>query len=1172
MGKKFRISGLLLSLMAFMALGLFNACEPGEALDVVKPEDTEPPVISDDAPPFIGFVDWPAAIVVDTTQTVKVVVMDSAKTSVLPNLTIRVTSKDPTFGTITDTSGTDTSLFTTSSLGTILFDVVTKSEGSLLIEVNALDAAGNIVVTQSKIINVVPDGYVEEITKKLTLDVMNPILNADGESKSNLKVTVKDEFNHPIVGTEVLFGATGGTIMALATTDEEGVAMGWIKSERRNTTVFITATIEYLGETTTETRNIVFDSLSITVKPRFAEIGVDQRDTVSFQLKDAAGVPITNDTMLITLSKGYTFEDGDKDTLKGVTDGYGKVTTWVTTSTYGTMTFSASALGTTGTGTIKVVDNDLANVAQPKTEYIDWPEEITLDTAVELSLKIIDSTNNAPIEGLSVSLGTKGQNLGIFQNTDGDDTTQFSTTAEGKINFQFTPTRGGQVYIEVTVLNSAGEALYTDEKLLDVVEKTETITSNKLLNLRILDPVINADGSSKARLHVTVKDEENHPLVGVLVKFDATGGIIVDSAESNEEGIAEGWIKSERRNMIVYVTATVTSGEDIITETQSVVFSGIKLTISPQTPVSEVKQRDSVTITLQDAGGLNMANDTMLLVISGDVHFENTDKDSLIAVTNATGQYTTWISSERATTAVIDVFAMGTTNRASILFTTNTLSLKSDSSFITGNGTSTSLITATLKDGDGKAISGALLKWNTSFGTFQADKPLTTTDGSGESNITLKSPSGSGIALISAEARDADGALIASDVFTFEIKPMIPHNLNLTITPDNIRVKVGEAVLTAEAFDEHGDIINDLLIGFMIVKTAGGGDDIIEVPTAYTKEGKAKSIFKAGGVVSQYLGVKITAIALHVHESDTIVLASSDTVGLTISGPPAFVTVGTNLEKLINNEDGLYHLPLAAVVTDINGNKVTDGTPVNFSLVPSAYYPNYAASKQWYGETNKHGESVYFGYVETIDPPFYIVTRTPYYVPPLHWTDYNNNEKLDKDEEPNTWGRPYRGEDRDGNGYINEPPEVFVDINGDGIWQSGDPADPKTWAEPAYPIHDSSYPAHVDYNGNGHWDKQEPFTDLNNDSTCNCVGTYDSSGALYEFNYEGGDLYKDPLPYGKGGGIKAVVETEDGAATQEITYPQTEALHYHVIIWAESNGIRGRTDRRLPIDEGVLAE
>jgi hypothetical protein len=338
--------------------------------------------------------------------------------------------------------------------------------------------------------------------------------------------------------------------------------------------------------------------------------------------------------------------------------------------------------------------------------------------------------------------------------------------------------------------------------------------------------------------------------------------------------------------------------------------------------------------------------------------------------------------------------------------------------------------------------------------------------------------------------------------------------------------------------------MSGVLVGFRLVKGAGGGDEAITPPIDYTKSGTAEATLKAGGVISLYRGVKLTAVALDISSGDTLVIASSDTVGLTISGPPHRVSVGVNIEKGLNPEDGTFGLPTAAVVTDVNGNLVADGTPVNFSTTPIGLI---------YSGVSWHAIDTW---------PYYFIGDTVYYE--LPWTDYNDNRKLDAGEAPSdsdpTRSRPARGEDKDGNGIVNYAPESFTDLDQDGVWDA-------TNAEPlvqAPPTDTSGRVIWVDFNKDGIRNLFEPFDDVNGDGICQCTGMRDASGALYERSYYGSEA-THPFPGEVSAGITKTVATVNGKATTAVIYVQSDANKVKVRITAESNGIRSSVDDILPI-------
>lgn len=808
---------------------------------------------------------------------------------------------------------------------------------------------------------------------------------------------------------------------------------------------------------------------------------------------------------------------------------------------------------------------------------INWPVSLIKDSSVTLSFVVLDTAGTRVYPGARVQIVVLDTNTAEVRDTNSAVVSTWQASTQGKISIQLKSKAVGQATLQFNVLTSKNLIAYTETFSIRITTPQEAPKITKRLKLEVLSPVINADGNSKSVLRVTVKDPENHPLVNVPVNFSATGGVVVASAMTNEEGIAEGWIRSERVNDTVTVRASLSDGGQTLSETQTVVFSGIKIRINAHMDVAKVGERDTITFELRDGADGLLTNDTLYLELTGASGWENTNIQKKHVVTNALGQYTTWVVSSVAGNIKIRVLGLGASGDASITYTNNSIFVTATDTTLIGNGTDTSQITVRLQDGSNQPISGATLLWSTSFGDLTSS-PISTSASDGRARITFRAPSGVGEAVITVVASKAD-QLIAMGSVRVRVLPIKPFRLELGISPDNIPVNVGQSTLTARAFDVHGDIINDLLVGFKIVKSAGGGDEKITNPTVITQQGEAKTFLKAGNVVSEYLSVRVTAIALSIVGKDTSILASSDTLGLTISGPPASVSLGANILKGMNPNDGTFELPIAAVVKDVNGNLVADGTPVNFGLVPAAYYPYLSDADQWRGPI-ADGVSVTYGFVGMSTHPYYQV-ETFVKQATLIWSDYNNNLRLD-DGETGMGGKPYRGEDINGDGAINIPPETYYDLNGNGWWESGNcPVNYTTlldcdFAEPfvtTQVVGNDTLPIWADYNKNGFWDKRESFTDNNKNGLCDCVGGRDSTGTPfdYEFNYAGGKTSGEPpKPYGSGGGLKASIVTNGGKASQRIVYPQTDANKVKVKVSAEANGIRDELLVILPIisDEG----
>ncbi len=770
------------------------------------------------------------------------------------------------------------------------------------------------------------------------------------------------------------------------------------------------------------------------------------------------------------------------------------------------------------------------------------PKTVAAKETTMVAFTIVDSAQEKPLANAVITLTSS--NYSVFA-AKGSDTTSTDTTGpDGKVAYRiYTDVKDGAGTLQVKVKTAAGisrAVSYT----LQITQDSAQDRPRKMV-FTALRSSLRADGTDSTELRVLVKDDNNNPLSGEKLTFTATGGVVRASAITDSWGTAATVLKSERVNKSVIVTATLEKTG--ATAQQTVSFDGVTISILPSKHVLMKDSIDPIVFELRDGGNVPMSGDSVEIIARGAYKgFDLKGPDSLLIVTDTKGQYHTSISSDKAQDIIVVAKALGARSEDTVTYSNKILALTASKASLSGDGTDQMTITATLRNGSNEAISDAEVRWTTTFGSFPTT-PFTSTDGSGKTSIALQSPHGSGMAIVNVEAYSKDNGsrvLAASGNISIPITGLKVARLVLTVTPDNIPVKTGQTRLVAQAFDSSNNYMAGVLVGFKMVKGAGGGDESITPPVDYTKAGQAEATFKAGGVISLYRGVKLAAVALDISGADTLVIASSDTIGLTVSGPPNRISVGVNILKGENPNDGTFSLPAAAVVTDVNGNLVADGTPVNFSTTPTAAY--------YFGESWKPSN----------DWPYYMLGDTVWYR--LPWSDYNNNKKLDPDEELSSFdltrSKPARGEDRDGNGVINFPPETFIDLNGNGVWDSAN-------AEPLVqgPTDTSrAAPGFVDFNKNGKRDTVEFFYDYNGDGKCQCAGQRDAQGNLYETTYFGSTA-NHPFPGEASVGIPRSINTEGGKATTKITYVQSMARHVEVRVTAESNGIQSFVDVWLPI-------
>ncbi len=778
------------------------------------------------------------------------------------------------------------------------------------------------------------------------------------------------------------------------------------------------------------------------------------------------------------------------------------------------------------------------------------------DTSSLITISFKDSATDAFLSYAYVS--AYSGNFSLYAATGSETLKSPDTISSGSISFRMKAGIPGTGSIQIRVRTAA-----LVERVLSLTITANDSTSIPLppqhtrnLYFTALRSTLKADGNDSATMLVLLKDENNNPMSGEKIKFTATGGLVTASDVTDEGGKAKAILISERANKTVTVVATVV-GQDLSSR-QQVTFSGIKLTINPQKNVLIQGSRDSVTFELADANGVIISGDSIAISVTGaDGGFAEKSLNNTLIATDTKGQYKTYVTSKTAKDVVITALALGADASQTITFSSDQISVSAVNSSIVGDGVSTTQVSVSLKNANNAPISGADLKWTTTFGTI-VGTPFSVTGANGSSTVTLKSSKGTGIATVNVEAK-LNGKLLASGSVDVQVTAQKVSRLVMRVTPDNIPVKVGEAKLIAQAFDKEDNVMDDVLIGFILVKGAGGGDELIKPAIDYTKQGFAQSSIFAGSVTSFFQSVRVAAVALDNSGPTPLVIASSDTVSLTFSGPAARLSVGHDTQKGENPNDGTFALPVSAIVTDVNGNLVADGTPVNFSVTPIMFKDYYSGTDPAYNY-------------------YYEKRKTDSLIHKFRWTDYNNNGKLDDNEEQSPKANnlgvklPLRGEDIDGNGYVNASIEFTEedDINGNGTRDSGDAVEER-YLVPYYYGGDTTkgvqyyMQKHVEINGNNQWDSVENYHDLNKNGKCECPGTYDSNGVLIEFKYHKETPNNKPFPGDVAVGIAKQVVTEGGKAVNKIKYVKSQAWIIDVRISAEANGIKAQEDFNLPV-------
>jgi hypothetical protein len=982
----------------------------------------------------------------------------------------------------------------------------------------------------------------DRVQKRIELLPGRAVIKADNQDTTTISVSIINELHNPIAGEKVQFITTSGIIIGdgssekssgQSTTDIYGIARATLRSANINDTAFITAYLVSDQSLSDET-DVVFRGMTISVQSSKVNMVIGDTNLITARLLNASGIPVVKAPVFSSFSKGTSsnLQFLSRDTLTNY-DGYALFKIRATANGMDNIVFSAA--GTDASLQVNVSSLRL-------TLSVDKTILQTKETDSSIITATFTNNTGAPLNGRIVKLTR------TYKTSTGSDTTDVlnsTTDSQGKSNFTIKAlSYEGTMRTEAVGFDPSEGYASADTVIQFMTTRVMTIRG---------PATIPADGESQKQITVIVKNKSGNPIIGDEVIFTTTAGVIPNSAKTDKEGRAIVNLTSDRRNIGAVITATLSSDPAKV-QSITIDFTGVNIEVSTNPPSISSNGRDTshVLITLVDAAQKP---------ISGEpINFYKQQLGTAITqidtVTNNSGEARCVVYGTGSGRDTIRITAAGATSAAVINYSSNKIIIDTAAgqSCVADSSDST-LFNVTYLLGDNVTrIPNARLEISATVGDFDTVFARNfTTDQNGQVSFYLRNPHFATTTTIAALAYTASE--ITSQSFQLYFKANNVYSIALSGTPEVIEAGTGKAKISAIAYDKNRNRVKNARISFNIVNGPSGGE-YLSPPAALTgDDGVAQTYLVAGKTPSTFRQVWVT--------SGSFSTVKSDTAKFTIVGPPAYITIRSNVLKGKNPNDGTFALPCAAIVTDINGNPVVDGTEVTFSLKISAFLVPRLHATWW----NNATEANHCGYL--------IDTVYDYYP----FEDMNDNFVLDPGEDRNNDGYANRGEDLDGDGkYIKGP--KFIDVNGDGKRQFN----PRLPVEERYNCYDDHW-GFADLNNNNRWDPIEPlmephylaaYESLLSDSAYiyypiirnaadsaafAVLAYYDSlyvNGVGYHKQFGCYDIDADnngvPDP-NTAVAITRTVQTTGGKALNEIIYGQSDALRIEVMMWAESQGV-----------------
>ncbi|MBT4484380.1 MAG: hypothetical protein HOC71_11970, partial [Candidatus Latescibacteria bacterium] len=498
-----------------------------------------------------------------------------------------------------------------------------------------------------------------------------------------------------------------------------------------------------------------------------------------------------------------------------------------------------------------------------------------------------------------------------------DATIKYSTTLGTLRTVEDVTDTDGNAEVVLFGGNVAGTSVFTAAYADSLVYASQiSLIKQIYMTIESNPSVLSANGTDISAIKAYLFDADNNPIQNETVYFKTEYGTILPSAVTDEWGEATVNLRSSRFNRI----STVTARYGTLSKSTPVRFTGSEMNGAalPLVLVGDGETKSKITVSLNDASGASIVDAIVTLSTSlGTLHSADllTSGTSIVDSTSTDGKVTAYLSSDNAGDALVTFVAPGVRDSLEVHFTDYTFSLAPEKTEVLAGGEEIE-ITATLKDKDGNIIPISVddIEFFPTLGTITAKVE----SGDGSVIATLVSGNNAGPSTITASIKDP--AVTSSASITFIAADV--GSLTLEATKNFVRIGDNESQIIAKVFDTTGNPKSDVTVTFSIVKGPGGGERL-DSGTAETNDiGQAIVTFMSGMSGSKQNGIEIMAK----------VGAIADTTYLTITGQPESVVVGYS-DSFVDNGDGTYGLQVSSIVSDVNRNKVVDGTIVNFSLI-----------------------------------------------------------------------------------------------------------------------------------------------------------------------------------------------------------------------------------------------
>jgi len=481
------------------------------------------------------------------------------------------------------------------------------------------------------------------------IEIISNIVTDKAELKiggeiAQITAYIIDGQRKPVQNRAVYFYTKSGSITPLDSTDVNGIAhaeyMSGISAGYDTISVKLTNSEGTIVSDSISVRILYTTQLTLTLESKTLLADGESTTDISLLLKDGAGIPIPDKNIRLLTDFGTIDEEVTTD-FKG--EAYATYTTSSSEENRMVKIYAlfAEDMGKKSATKIglqkKVSGNEKFNTEKAiefekihfsKNQHNDNNSAFQLrkysgERADTVSINLLGVHLYLDMTPTSVEADGKNKISIIATLKTADDSLlsgkqiNFSTSFGTLINTAVISDEHGEAKTEIISTNQPGQAIITATFGKEISEEAVvyfTEMTGIQVQLSANPASIQADGVSTSSITAILKNSSNNPIINSQIDFVTSLGNIPSAGITDNMGITQVDLMSERKNGVAEVIGSYNG----INDTVKVLFEGIDLSVraNPKDVIANDITTSAITITLNDAAGNPIENEQVILTTS----------------------------------------------------------------------------------------------------------------------------------------------------------------------------------------------------------------------------------------------------------------------------------------------------------------------------------------------------------------------------------------------------------------------------------------------------------------------------------------------------------------------------------------------------------------------------